>query len=83
MTDFNLTIEHTTPCEAGEDVWFSLGHEITVEKLRGILSQLRDDDLLLPNRVQNLTIIRGGCYIGFINLQKNLEEVEIFEEKEL
>jgi hypothetical protein len=43
-------------------------HRITASELRHLLTQLRDDDVLEPNAVGNLRIIRDGESIGFVDL---------------
>lgn len=55
-------------------------HEITVADLKALLDTLRDDDVLVPNRVRNLTIFRGEDTIGFINL--NGGSVEMWEQEQ-
>lgn len=57
----------------------SLQHRTTVAKLRSLLAQLRDDDVLEPNAVQNLAIVRDGAQIGHIELHHFHESVEIYE----
>jgi hypothetical protein len=72
-----------------------VGHFVTVAKLRELLLELRDDDVLTPNRVENLTVLRGGereqtkgnfsvlknsRYVGFIDLLNGDPHVELFEE---
>lgn len=52
-------------------------HEISVAKLRELLAMLEDDDVLIPNAVANLKIVRGDRYVGFINLLKDLQGVEM------
>lgn len=52
-------------------------HEITVAKLGELLKELDDNDVLIPNGVRNLTIERGGKYIGFVNLLKDNQMVEM------
>jgi len=52
---------------------------LTVKKLKEILSQLDDDDLLIPNRVGNLAVVRGAEHIGQIDF--NAEEFEDFDEE--
>lgn len=41
---------------------------ISVEKLKSILSELQDGDLLYPNQVGNLSVIRDGKEIGYIDI---------------
>ena len=53
-----------------------LTKSITAAKLSELLAQCRADDVLLPNQVGNLSIIRGGEYIGVIDLAT--EEVMYF-----
>jgi len=54
-----------------------ISHEVSVKKLKEILSELLDDDVLIPNAVGNLALIRNGEYAGFINLLKDLQCLEI------
>lgn len=49
---------------------------LTVKKLREILSQLDEGDLLIPNRVGNLFVTRDSVRIGYIDF--NVEEFEDF-----
>lgn len=41
---------------------------IPVEKLSALLSQLLSTDKIFPNRVGNLSVVRDGEYIGYIDL---------------
>ena len=59
------------------DDFYLIDHEITVARLKKLLSLLKDDDVLIPNRVRNLTIVRNDKYFGFIDLLKNDTHVEI------
>jgi hypothetical protein len=43
-------------------------HEVTVGRLTELLAQLREDDILVPNSVRNLLIVRDNRSIGFIDL---------------
>ena len=52
-------------------------HSISVGQLKELLGLLEDDDVLIPNRVANLTIIRADAYIGFINLLEGGQEIEM------
>ena len=56
-------------------------HEITVKHLKYLLSRLRDDDVLIPNKV-DLSVLRRrqGClvYVGFIDLLRRHQHVGIF-----
>jgi len=52
-------------------------HEISVAKLRELLAELLDDDILIPNVVCNLLISRSGSYIGYINLLKDRQGIEL------
>ena len=57
-------------------------HEIPVEQLIAVLSRLLPDDVLFPNMVGNLTIVRGGVMIGAISFlsSKRLEDrIEWFD----
>lgn len=54
----------------------TLEHCITVATLRELLSELREDDILIPNDVGNLAIERNGLYIGYVDLGAN-EEVYV------
>lgn len=52
-----------------------------VQRMREILSVLQDDDVLVPNRVGNLTVCRSGHdqeSIGFIDFHS--EAYESFDE---
>lgn len=48
--------------------WSDLSHQITVADLRAILDSLDGSDVLYPNRVGNLSILRNGSYTGVIDL---------------
>jgi hypothetical protein len=50
---------------------------ISVVKLRAVLEYLKDEDLLFPNRVGNLAIIRNNNYIGFIDIGEELIDVKV------
>ncbi len=54
-------------------------HEITAGKLMALLTSglLFHDDVLVPNEVDNLAILRNEEYIGFINLASG--EIELYE----
>lgn len=54
-------------------------HKITVAQLRRLLTELRDDDVLIPNQVANLTVIRYGRYVGYVDLLDPVQHVEILE----
>ena len=41
---------------------------ITVQELQGLLQQLQADDILYPNPIGNLSIIRDDTYIGFLDI---------------
>ena len=58
-------------------------HCVTVALLRALLDELRDTDVLIPNQVANLKIIRDGWYIGFVDLLDPYQAVELFEEGDL
>ena len=53
-----------------------LNHEITVAKLRELLGQLRDTDVLAPNQVYNLRVDRDGDYFGYIDLFTDTVELD-------
>ena len=40
---------------------------MTVAQLRSILDDLQNDDLLYPNRVGNLSVVRNAEQVGFID----------------
>jgi len=42
---------------------------MAVERLGIILDDLQDDDLLYPNRVGNLSVIRNSEQVGYIDFQ--------------
>lgn len=45
-----------------------LAHCVTVAKLRELINALEPTDVLWVNRVRNLSIERGGKYIGMVDL---------------
>lgn len=56
---------------------------ITAARLRELLAGLGPDDLLAPNQVENLAILRRDaegrwCYVGFVNVGS--EAIEPFDE---
>lgn len=52
-------------------------HNISVWRLKELLSQLNDSEILTPNAVDNLTITSAdGEYLGFINLLDGQAEIE-------
>jgi len=55
-------------------------HEISVTNLRFLLSKLEDGDILVPNRVRNLTVYRHDLYVGFINLSSGRQCIEFYDE---
>lgn len=57
----------------------SFNHSITVVQLRKLLHLLRDDDVLVPNKVQNFAVFRDGVYVGFINLLDGCQQIELHE----
>lgn len=62
---------------------FLIVHEISVTELSEALGRLRPDDILFPNRVGNLAIMRSGVCWGYINLLKNTpstERIRAFDE---
>lgn len=42
-------------------------HEMTVAELQGLLTQLRDDDVVVPNAVANLAVVRKGAFFGYVD----------------
>jgi len=42
-------------------------HAVKVAELKAAILELRDDDLLVPNEVRNLAIIRDGDFVGWID----------------
>ena len=67
--------------EARVVVSLNLTHEVPVWKLRLLLDQLDDADILVPNRVANLSIQREGEYIGFVDLLYEQQHIELFDEQ--
>lgn len=55
-------------------------HEVTVYRLRQLLSGLKDADVLVPNELRNIAVLRDGNYIGHINLLKDQARLEIGED---
>jgi hypothetical protein len=55
-----------------------MDHEITVARLKELLADLKDDDLLIPNAVRNLSIIRDEKEFGFIDLLAGCTGIEEF-----
>jgi hypothetical protein len=45
-----------------------MDHSITVADLKSILEQLESNDVLIPNAVGNLAIIRNEEIIGYVDL---------------
>ena len=70
------------PLLPGAPPMTDLQHRTTVAKLRSLLAQLQDSDVLIPNQVQNLSIVRDGEQIGFIELRHFHEAIELYEEAE-
>ena len=54
-------------------------HEISVATLQRLLAQLRPDDILIPNEVANLKIVRRGEYAGYVDLLKDHCAIELFK----
>lgn len=48
---------------------------LSVMRLKELLQELQDDDILVTNAVGNLAVLRTGIFVGFIDF--NSEEVEI------
>lgn len=42
-------------------------HQMSVEQVRTSIAWLRPDDLLIPTAMENLTIVRDGVEIGYID----------------
>lgn len=53
-------------------------HIVTVAKLAELLTQLEPNDLLVPNSVDNLAILRAGTQIGYIDLLQYNAHVELY-----
>lgn len=51
-----------------------LKKSISVENLKKALEKLEDDDILYPNQVGNLTVVRNGNYIGYIDISEETYE---------
>lgn len=58
-----------------------LGHYAVVARLRELLFVLFDDDELFPNAVGNLSIVRNGKMIGFINCLNGITVMEKFDDE--
>ncbi len=54
-------------------------HEITVARMRMLLESLNDQDVLAPNSLRNLSILRAGRRIGHIDLDPPLPHVELYD----
>lgn len=54
-------------------------HEMTVSKLKELLSTLEDTDILVPNAVRNLLIVRKDKSIGFIDFLDGHPALEFWE----
>ena len=50
------------------DVPDTIAHWVTAGQLKELLATLRDDDVLSPNMVGNLSIVRGEDFIGWVDL---------------
>lgn len=49
---------------------------LTVKQMKEILDQMEDDDVITPNRVGNLSVVRDKRMIGYIDFQaERFEEV--------
>ena len=57
-------------------------HRTTVATLRFLLAELRDSDVLVPNSVKNLAILREWRQIGVIELLNGQEQVTIYGKEE-
>ena len=56
---------------------------LTAKRLREILSQLDDDDLLIPNRVGNLAVTRAAKQVGYIDFNEEaFEDYSVDDEEE-
>lgn len=66
--------------QTGGSQAIDLEHKIMVKHLATLLAdpQLQDDDLLIPNAVGNMKVMRGGRYIGYIDLLPGSHQVIIF-----
>jgi hypothetical protein len=49
---------------------------ISVKQLKSILNTLQDDDLLYPNRVGNLSVVREDVQIGYIDISDEKYEAD-------
>jgi hypothetical protein len=58
-------------------------YRVSVAALQKSLSTLRPTDILIPNRVQNLSIVRDGKQIGIVQLRtfspESEAEIEFWE----
>jgi hypothetical protein len=54
-------------------------HAVTVAELRTALNQLHDNDVLVPNEVKNLAVIRDFVQTGHIDFG-NYAAVESYDE---
>ena len=67
--------------DAGENKQMAgIDHEITAAKLQELMAQLEPTDILRPNAVGNLMLIRNGEYIGFVDFYSDI--IEFFEDDE-
>ena len=48
---------------------------ILVAQMIALLNKLEDNDILMPNRVGNISVIRDGDFIGFIDV--SFEELDL------
>lgn len=66
-----MTVQSLTHISAG-----FLEKSIPVARLKEILSQLEDTDLLYPNRVGNLSVVRGDQQIGYVDIGSESLELD-------
>ncbi len=67
-----------------DEIEDQLAHWITVADLRTLLAdpRLHADDVLWPNAVKNLAVVRGGVYIGFVDLLHGCQGLELSDHEE-
>ena len=54
-----------------------LEKSITNAKLKEILSKLKDDCILYPNQVGNLSVVHDGLFVGYIDISSETFESAI------
>lgn len=57
--------------------YIALYHAVTVAEMRQAISTLEDDDLLVPNQVSNIAVVRDDEFFAYVDLNQNARLVKV------